>query len=117
MKDQTADSVNDIVQGLLDYLANEDSEDLLPAIAAKLYHIVRQNEQTGHIISSVPLSAGQIKQAEELLSKKINQEVRLVNRVDRSILGGLIIRYKDMVIDQSIAGKLARLSEKLYESK
>lgn len=116
MKNQTPDATDGIVQGLLDFLHKNDNDHLLSAVVDKLQQKVFENERTGRIISSIPLSTEQIKEVEQLLSNKLNQEVRLVNQVDRTILGGLIIRYKDLVIDQSVEGKLVRLSEELYET-
>ena len=36
------------------------------------------------------------------LKAKVNKEVRLTTKVDKSILGGLIVRIGDQIIDASI---------------
>lgn len=47
------------------------------------------------------------------LGKSLNRRVQLQTVVDKSLIGGVVIRAGDTVIDSSIRGKLAKLAEKL----
>jgi F-type H+-transporting ATPase subunit delta len=47
------------------------------------------------------------------LSKALDSEVALSTSVDKSLIGGVLIRAGDMVIDGSVRGRLAKLSEAL----
>jgi F-type H+-transporting ATPase subunit delta len=49
----------------------------------------------------------------EKLSKSLDSEVSLSTTIDKSLIGGVIIRAGDMVIDGSVRGRLAKLSETL----
>ena len=45
------------------------------------------------------------------LRKALDSEVALSTSIDKSLIGGVIIRAGDMVIDGSVRGRLAKLSE------
>jgi F-type H+-transporting ATPase subunit delta len=45
------------------------------------------------------------------LSKSLNREVQMHTEVDKNLLGGVLIRAGDLVIDGSVRGKLAKLAE------
>lgn len=55
-------------------------------------------------------------QKDELVSnlkKTLNKDIEVKVNVDKSIIGGLIIRIGDKIIDNSIKGKMKRLSSEL----
>jgi F-type H+-transporting ATPase subunit delta len=45
------------------------------------------------------------------LSDKLQRSVNVQSEVDTSLLGGVVVRTGDLVIDGSVRGKLAKLSE------
>lgn len=47
------------------------------------------------------------------LSRRLGREVRLHNQVDRAIIGGLVLRMGDRVIDASVATRLQQLRRQL----
>ena len=47
------------------------------------------------------------------LANVLQQQVKLHTVVDESLIGGVVIRAGDTVIDGSVRGKLTKLSEKL----
>ncbi|CNL94601.1 ATP synthase%2C F0 subunit b/ATP synthase%2C F1 delta subunit [Mycobacterium tuberculosis] len=49
----------------------------------------------------------------KVLSARLDREVRLQVAEDKSLIGGIVIRAGDLVIDGSIRGKLANLAEAL----
>jgi F-type H+-transporting ATPase subunit delta len=46
-----------------------------------------------------------------VLSKKLERDVKVETEVDESLLGGVLIRAGDLVIDGSVRGRLNKLSE------
>lgn len=107
-------NIDGIVQGIINYLKAEGKIDLLPAIVEKFQETLDEEELKGEVISAVPLTTEQMARLEEILAKKISKQVKMKNIVDKSIIGGLIIRYKDIIIDQSIQGRLAEIKEEIY---
>jgi F-type H+-transporting ATPase subunit delta len=63
------------------------------------------------VVSSVELSAAYQQKLVAALTKRLQRQVELHCTVEPSIIGGIVVRAGDMVIDGSIRGKLARLNE------
>ena len=47
----------------------------------------------------------------QALGTKLGREVNLTSKVDKSILGGVVVRTDDLVIDGSVRARLAKLAE------
>jgi F-type H+-transporting ATPase subunit delta len=47
------------------------------------------------------------------LSKRLERQVRVTTKTDESLLGGVVIRAGDLVIDGSVRGRLNKLAEAL----
>lgn len=88
---------------------------LLPEIAA-LYEYYRQEAQgtiEAEVIAARKLKAEQLKTIIRVLKARLNREVSLTARIDKNLLGGVIIRAGDLVIDGSIRGRLDQLATAL----
>jgi F-type H+-transporting ATPase subunit delta len=53
----------------------------------------------------------QKKKLQESLQKKLNRKVVLQTTINKSLIGGVVIRAGDTVIDASIKGRLTKLAE------
>lgn len=67
------------------------------------------------IISSYNLDKAELKKIEITLSKFLKKDIKLIESVDSSILGGLILRINNKVFDASLEGQINRLRKKLLE--
>ena len=65
------------------------------------------------ITSATALNEQQIAQIKEKLAAKLGRQVEASVEVDVDLLGGLIIQAEDLVIDGSVRGQLAKLSDAL----
>lgn len=63
--------------------------------------------------SAVPLTPAQIDLLTQNLEKRLGKTVHLTAEVDSTMLGGLVVRIGDMIIDGGIHGRLRRLEEHL----
>ena len=68
---------------------------------------------TAEITSALPLTESEQATVKEDVLSKIGDQSTVAFRVDPSILGGLVIRVGDKVIDNSVAGQLDELRQKL----
>lgn len=69
---------------------------------------------TGIAISAVKLDDDQLMHLSDSLAKKYHlRAVRLKNKVNPNILGGVILQIKDLVIDGSVKSKLNKIHIKL----
>ena len=66
------------------------------------------------IIAAHPISAQVQKELEEYICKKSKAEkVEMTTKEDKNLLGGVIIKYDDKIIDGSIRTRLLKLKDKL----
>ena len=88
---------------------------LLPEIAEQfeLYKAEQEKSVDVEVTSAFALSAEQQDKLAKVLSARLSREVRLHAAEDSSLIGGVVIRAGDLVIDGSVRGKLAKLAEAL----
>jgi F-type H+-transporting ATPase subunit delta len=65
------------------------------------------------ITSAFDVDASELTALKEALKKRLQREVSLSTTVDQSLLGGVVIRAEDTVIDSSVRGKLKKLAHAL----
>ena len=65
------------------------------------------------VVSARKLSSADLDKVKNRLETKYDKKFEVVNTVDPSIIGGLILKIDDKVIDESISGKLGKLSSSL----
>ncbi len=68
---------------------------------------------SAEITSALPLTEDEQATVKEDVLSKIGDQATVAFRVDPSILGGLIIRVGDKVLDNSVAGQMEELRQKL----
>lgn len=65
------------------------------------------------VTSAQPLDEGTTSELRALLSKRLEKEVQMETAVDPALIGGLVLRVEDQVIDNSIRGRLEALRHSL----
>jgi F-type H+-transporting ATPase subunit b len=79
--------------------------------------VVLENAQfsgaSAEITSALPLTEDEQSTVKDEVLAKIGDQASVTFRVDPSILGGLIIRVGDKVLDNSVSGKLEELRQSL----
>ncbi|AOE88284.1 F0F1 ATP synthase subunit delta [Pseudomonas sp. TCU-HL1] len=88
---------------------------LLPEIAEQfeLYKAEQEKSVDVEVTSAFALSEEQQDKLAKVLSARLSREVRLHAAEDSSLIGGVVIRAGDLVIDGSVRGKIAKLAEAL----
>lgn len=69
----------------------------------------RRGETTVDVVSAVPLTPAQLDKLTETLHGIVGRKVTVAARVDKEILGGLIVKVGSRMFDSSIRTKLQRL--------
>ena len=69
--------------------------------------------ESATVTSALPLSAEEAQRIEKGLHEQLGSEAKVEFRVNPAILGGLVVRVGDKVIDGSVSGKLAALEQSL----
>ena len=65
------------------------------------------------VITPYEISSVVSDQLAAALKSRLQREVKLVARIDESLIGGAVVRAGDTVIDDSVRGKLAKLNESI----
>jgi F-type H+-transporting ATPase subunit delta len=65
------------------------------------------------IESMIPLTEDQEKELQRILETKIGKRVLLKNLINPNMIGGLIVKIGDRVIDGSLVGKIDNLKKKI----
>lgn len=80
------------------------------------FEVLRAQEQQSlevAVTSAYPLSESQSERLKTALQQRFDKTVNLTSEVDSSLIGGVVIRAGDTVIDGSLRGKLNKLGETL----
>ena len=103
------------IRNLLSLLVSRGLVDMLPNVEKEYLHLVHEmkGREQVEVRSAVPLEDGQKDSINRFLTALINKEVVLESRVDPSILGGLVIRIGDRLIDGSTRTRLDELGKRL----
>lgn len=72
---------------------------------------------TAYVTSAIPLSDKETKLIKDKLEAQTGKKITLENHVDKSIIGGLFIRIKDRVVDNTIKTSLHRMGRDVYDAK
>jgi F-type H+-transporting ATPase subunit delta len=103
--------VGEEVRNLVGVLINNRRLGNLPSVAAAFGALLaaRRGQQSAEVTSAHPLTDTQRAQIAARLTEAGYSNVKLIERVDNSILGGLIVRIGSRLYDNSIKSKLQRL--------
>ncbi|MBQ3513494.1 MAG: F0F1 ATP synthase subunit delta [Lachnospiraceae bacterium] len=108
--------VSEEMSGFLAILLNKDRQSGILEIFDYFMHCAREYKKIGelYVTSAVTLSAVQKEQIEARvleLTSYVSLEVKY--EVDESLIGGLVLRINDRVVDSSIKTKLANMTKSL----
>lgn len=111
--------VSDTMAGFLVLVVEKGRNDELPHILNYFKDRVKEYKNIGaaHITSAVPLSDGQ----KEAVEKRLLEVTGYVSfetdyKVDKSLIGGMVIRIGDRVVDSSIRTRLDKMAKELINS-
>ncbi|MCV6627096.1 MAG: F0F1 ATP synthase subunit delta [Cellvibrionaceae bacterium] len=107
------DAISTKVNNLLNVLAENKRLALLPEITAlfELFKSQREKAVDVRVETAFEMSGDLEAKLAKALSAKLDREVTVQSSVDQSLLGGVVVRAGDTVIDGSVRGRLAKLAE------
>ena len=109
-----AGSTNEL-KNFVSLLASKNQVYLLPEVIAQVDRFAERTTsmETAFVRSAVALTDAEKSALEAKMRKQFGSDLVFEFVVDPSLVGGLVVRVGDKVIDGSVAGKLAALKEKL----
>lgn len=115
MLDICGGRINEIAENFVKLLAENGKLSLMPEISSVF--LALKSEAGGAVdatlLAAYPVNAKFEQAIASAMQKKLNREVKFTTEEDKSLLGGVIVRVGDMVIDASVRGQIESLATEL----
>ncbi len=102
-------------QNLVRLLVRNGRLGVLPEIAS-IYEGLK-NESQGRldveVVSAYKMTKAQENTLAAALKKRLDRDIRVTSKINHDLIGGVIIRAGDLVIDGSVQGRLRKLATEL----
>jgi F-type H+-transporting ATPase subunit delta len=107
--------VDELRRNLVYMLIEAGRIEAFGAIVRELQRLVNEHNGIAEatVTTAVPLSDGEAARIAERVGRLLGKQVILERRVDPAIIGGIVVRVGDTLINGSVAGRLAALREQL----
>ena len=117
IRESLGSSVGPLALNLMCLLTSRGQVQVLPGIADSFQEMLdaHQGIERAEVVSAVSLSDAQREQVAQMLNDLSGKDVRLTTRVDPEILGGLVIRIGDRVMDGSARARLQNMRRELAQ--
>ena len=109
------DDADEAFRNYVQTLGENDRLSVLPTVWELYEDIKAQAEKTleAEVETAFELSNEQLQTLAAALSKRLDRTVNLQQAVNPALIGGVLIRAGDVVVDGSVRGKLNKLAEAL----
>lgn len=106
-------------RNLVRLLIERDRVSLIPQIRELFADQLREERgiAVAHVTTAEPLSSEEQAFVREHLERLTGKQIELVPAIDPDIIGGVIVRIGDQVIDGSVRNKLERLRSRLLSGR
>jgi F-type H+-transporting ATPase subunit delta len=108
-----------ILQRFLYVLIKNSRCNLLPQITITFNELIADSKgiKSAEILSASKLDKKEIQAIQKLLEAKLGKEITLEDKVEKSLIGGIIIKYDSNLIDCSVQSALNRIEQVALKSK
>ncbi len=113
--DICGDTFNAGGENFIKILAENKRLSLLPTISElfEAQKAIQEKTVDVELTTAFALDTASEQRLAEVLTKKLARQVNVHSHVDAQLIGGVVIRAGDLVIDGSVRGRLAKLAEAL----
>ena len=108
LAEKNKEQTKKVVDNFITYLQEHKLMSLLPKVMIALRALQNQATDTVGVtvISSQELTDNLLKKLSSIMKDRLDKDVILDNQLDKEIIGGLLLRYDDKMIDVSIKNKV-----------
>ncbi|KXG76262.1 F0F1 ATP synthase subunit delta [Thermotalea metallivorans] len=105
------------VMNFLKILSDKRRTGVIEAIVKSYHKLVHEHQNIAEAlaVTTVPMKDEDKAALEVKLSKMTGKKVILKNEIDTTIIGGMLVRIGDKVIDGTVQGRLNKLKESLAQ--
>lgn len=107
-----SDKLNKQQQNLVRLMAENDRLKALPEVAHQfeVYRAEAEGKVEAEVISAFALTSEQEQAITKMLKSKLGRDVSITTSTDKSLIGGVIIKAGDTIIDGSMKSQLESLA-------
>lgn len=100
--------LNSITENFLFFLSNERRGAILAVIVDKIRNLLLEynNRVDVELITACNIDDKDIKHINNIIKKSINKDPNIYHRVDINILGGMVVKIQNRILDASLLKKL-----------
>ena len=111
--DLVGSDLSGAVNNFLHILAENKRLLLLPSVAELFVELKANLERSVEVNISTAFALDDTTETKltQALKEKLQRDIQVHTNVDKSLLGGVVVRAGDIVIDGSVKGRLAKLAE------
>ena len=104
-----------LVLNMVLLLVTRGRTSLIPYIVRHFADLERQRDQqvVAHITATCELTPDEKSEIRTLLEAQTGKNIELETEIDPDILGGLVIKVEDQLLDLSVVGKLNRMRSRV----
>ena len=109
------DELDESGRNFVAQLASNKRLSLLPVILELFHELLAQEQRFTDVelVSAFEMDDAVADKLVAALKKRLGTDVNVTSSVDASLIGGVLVRAGDTVIDGSVRGRLTRLAEQL----
>jgi F-type H+-transporting ATPase subunit delta len=102
----------EVSKGFIKVIAKNRRVKYLPKILEVLKEKINEHEGvvSAQVFSVVGLEASEVENISKAIAKKLGKKVEISNKVDETLVGGVKIQIGSKLFDDTVKGKLERLS-------
>ena len=117
LRELFAGKVHELTLSFLDLLVEKRREDVVLQVEAEYLDIADEARGVveAQVTTAVELTSQEKSRLAEALQRVTGKRVELSTDVDPDVIGGVLVKIRDTVIDGSIRGQLRAIREKLME--
>jgi F-type H+-transporting ATPase subunit delta len=114
-----SEKVSDHTLGLLSFVVEQGRGRQLPQILAQLTELAAEakNSVVAEVRSAVPLDGSQQEDLAKALSSATGKKVEVKVLVDPTVIGGVVAKVGDTIIDGTVRRRLEQLKESVQTSR
>lgn len=112
-------SLPPLVEHFLFLLVEKDRAGMIDTVSEEFARLVDEHQgiANAEAVTAVAMGEGERDALLQQLQTATGKTIRLTTRVDEELLGGLVVRVGDRMIDGSVASQLQRMRESLKQVK
>ncbi|MBS3917776.1 MAG: ATP synthase F1 subunit delta [Deltaproteobacteria bacterium] len=112
------EKISTITLNWINLVIDQGRQRRLPNIIEAFFTLAQESREkvTAEVVTSVPLSEDLIQRLEKELSRASKKQVFLKPMVDESILGGVIVKIENKIIDGSVKHRLEEMKQEMVKT-